>query len=64
MKYVHTLLFDWPIAITPVKEEQNLEEVDAEALFLMCTHCQHAFSTPAVTAKRHYVDEWPFKEIP
>ena len=69
MRYVHTLLFDcpqckFPIAISLIKEQQNLEEIDAETLFIMCSHCQHAFSTLAITAKRHYVDEWPFKNLP
>lgn len=48
MGYVHTLLFDCPecklpIAISLIKEEQTLEEIDAETLSIMCTHCQHVF---------------------
>jgi hypothetical protein len=69
MRYVHTLLFDCPqrklpIAISLISEQGNLEDIHAEALLIKCRNCENSAQVVAVTAKRHYVDEWPFKEWP
>lgn len=53
-----------PIAISLINQESNLEDIDAETVSIKCVHCQHSEQTPAVTAKRHYVDEWPFEDLP
>jgi hypothetical protein len=68
-RYVHTLLFDcaqckMPIAISLISEQGNLEDIDAETLHIKCKNCEKSAQVVAVTAKRHYVDEWPFKEWP
>ncbi|MGB7729347.1 MAG: hypothetical protein WBL50_15050 [Candidatus Acidiferrum sp.] len=63
-RFVHTLLFvcpecNLPVAISRVSEEKNFEGVDAEQLQLRCSYCEKVSDTTAVTAKRHYVVEWP-----
>ena len=62
-RYVHILLFvcpecNFPVAISHVSNEKNLEGVDAERLDLTCSYCKASFNATIVTAKRHYVEEW------
>ncbi len=62
-RFVHTLLFacpecNLPVAISRVSNEKNLEGVDAEQLQLRCSYCEKVSDATAVTAKRHYVEEW------
>jgi hypothetical protein len=53
MRYVHTLLFDcprckFPIAISLIKEEQNLEEIDVETL-----HTVYSLPARILDGRRH-----------
>ncbi len=63
MRYVHVLLFacpdcNLPVSISRVSNEKNLETVDAERLRIECSYCDKSCDVTAVTAKRHYVEEW------
>jgi uncharacterized protein YlaI len=63
-QYVHTLLFvcpecKSPVAINRVTKEKNLEMVDAARLRIKCSFCGKSSDVIAVTAKRHYLEEWP-----
>jgi hypothetical protein len=68
-KYVHTLLFacpncKLPIAISQIREEGNVEDVDSIPLKIKCTHCEKSSNVIAASAKNHYVDAWPFEDWP
>jgi hypothetical protein len=68
-RYVHVLLFacpncEGPIAISRVSDQRNLELIDEARLMLRCVHCEKACEAIAVTAKRHYVDDWPLEDRP
>lgn len=63
-RFVHTLLFacpecNLPVAISRISKEKNLEGVDAEKLHIRCSYCEKVSDITAVTAKKHYVEEWP-----
>jgi hypothetical protein len=63
-RFVHTLLFacpecNLPVAISRVSKEKNFEGVDAENLRIRCSYCETVSDTTAVTAKKHYVEDWP-----
>ena len=63
-KYAHMLLFacpecNLPVAISRVSNEKNLERVDAESLHIICGYCGNSSDVTAVTAKAHFVEEWP-----
>jgi hypothetical protein len=63
VRYVHILLFacpdcNLPISISRFSNEKNLETVDAEQLDITCSYCEKSSNVTAVTAKRHYVEEW------
>jgi hypothetical protein len=65
-RFVHVLLFvcpdcNLPVAISRVSSERNLETVDAvdaERLHIACGYCDRSSDVTAVTAKRHYVEQW------
>jgi endogenous inhibitor of DNA gyrase (YacG/DUF329 family) len=62
-RFVHTLLFACPecgspVAINRVTNEKKLEIVDAERLRIKCSFCNKSSDVIAVTAKRHYLEEW------
>ncbi|MGB7729348.1 MAG: hypothetical protein WBL50_15055 [Candidatus Acidiferrum sp.] len=62
-RFVHTLLFvcpecSSPVAISRVTKEKNFELVDAERLSIKCSFCEKSSDVIAVTAKRHYLEEW------
>jgi hypothetical protein len=62
-RFVHTLLFacpdcNLPVAISRVSNAKNLETVDAERPQIKCSYCDKLSDVIAVTAKRHYVEEW------
>ena len=63
-RFVHTLLFvcpecSSPVAISRVTQGRDLEIVDEERLRIKCSLCTTSFDVIAVTAKRHYLEEWP-----
>jgi len=63
-KYVHLLLFGCPECSSPVanfrvRDEKNLEGVEAELVRIRCSYCDKSSDVIAVTAKRHYVAGWP-----
>jgi len=63
-KYVHILLFvcpacNLPVAISRVSDERNAEAIDVERLHITCSYCDKSLNVSAVTAKKHYVEEWP-----
>jgi len=63
-RYVHILLFvcpdcDHPIAISHISEKRNFEDIDAESLRIFCSYCYNFSNVTAVTAKKHYVEDWP-----
>jgi hypothetical protein len=62
-RYIHVLLFvcpdcNLPVSISRVSNEKNLETVDAERLHITCSYCDSSADVTAVTAKRHYVEDW------
>ncbi len=62
-RYVHILLFvcrdcGQPIAISHISEERNFEAIDAEFLRIFCSYCYNFSNVTAVTAKKHYVEDW------
>ncbi|MGC2767582.1 MAG: hypothetical protein WB607_18890, partial [Candidatus Acidiferrum sp.] len=62
-RYIHILLFvcpdcNLPVSISRVSNEKNLETVDAERLHITCSYCDRSSDVTAVTAKRHYVEDW------
>jgi hypothetical protein len=64
-RHAHTLLFacpncQLPLAITRMSKDKNCDDVDAELLRLKCSFCGKSSDVRAVTAKRHYVEDWPF----
>jgi hypothetical protein len=66
IRFVHTLLFacpdcNLPVAINRVTEERSLETVDAERLCITCSYCEKSSDVIAVTAKRHYMEEWTYE---
>jgi hypothetical protein len=63
-RYVHVLLFvcpecGLPVVISRVSAEKNSEDVDAQRLHITCSYCDPSFNVTAVTAKKHYVENWP-----
>jgi hypothetical protein len=63
LRYAHILLFacpdcNLPVSISRVSNEKNLETVEAERLHIKCSYCERSSEVTAVTAKRHYVEEW------
>ena len=68
-RYVHTLLFSCPncklpIAIARISQDGNLEPVDDERHKIMCLYCKNSAVTIAAKAKMHWVDAWPFENLP
>jgi uncharacterized protein YbaR (Trm112 family) len=64
MRYVHILLFacpgcNLPVVIDRVTEAVNTESVETGAIRLVCNYCGLASGASAVTAKKHFVEEWP-----
>ncbi len=62
-RYVHILLFicpdcNLPVAISRVSKKKTLEVVDAECLHITCSYCGKSSDVIAVTARRHFVQEW------
>jgi aspartate carbamoyltransferase regulatory subunit len=62
-RFVHVLLFscpdcNLPVSISRISNEKNLETVDAEHLHIRCSYCDKISDVAAITAKRHYVEEW------
>jgi len=63
LRFAHMLLFACPDCRTPIvagllSGTGNLEDIDADYFLLQCGHCQESFHLPALSAKRHYVEEW------
>ena len=63
LRFAHTLLFACPDCCSPIVAglltvTRNLEDVDGHYFLLQCHQCKGAFSLPAFSAKRHYVEEW------
>jgi hypothetical protein len=63
IRTVHVLLFicpdcNLPVAISRVSNERSLETVDAERFHITCSYCEKSSDVTAVTAKRHYVEDW------
>lgn len=66
-QYAHSLLFacpncQFPIVIGCLSIRRNLEGIDAENFAATCASCRRSYNLPGVTAKKHYVDEWPYAE--
>ena len=62
-RYVHILLFmcpecNLPVAISRVSNEKTLEVIDAECLRITCSYCEAVSDVIAVTAKKHFVEDW------
>jgi len=67
IQYAHSLLFACPnckspIVIGSLSEQKNLENIDAVDFAATCAYCRHSFNIPAIHAKKHYVEEWPYQE--
>jgi hypothetical protein len=63
MRYAHTILLvcpdcNLPVAITRVSPDKSFEDIDREPLRLKCSFCQKESTVLAISAKRHYVEEW------
>lgn len=61
--YAHTLVFacpdcNQPIAVSHLTEERNLESVDGQMLYILCSHCNSSAEVLGATAKRHLVQRW------
>ena len=64
MQYAHSLLFvctncKSPIVVGCLSAQKTLESVDELNFAATCAYCKYSFNLPAVTAKKHYVEEWP-----
>jgi aspartate carbamoyltransferase regulatory subunit len=62
-RFAHTLLFvcpdcHLPISISRISSEKSMESVDGEVLKVKCSYCEQTTVMSAVTAKKHYVEEW------
>jgi RNase P subunit RPR2 len=67
MQFAHSFLFvcpncKFPIVIGCLSAERNLEGTDAAHFAMTCASCRHSFNLPALSAKKHYVEEWPHQE--
>ena len=67
-RYVHTLLFSCPncklpVAVTHIREQGNIEALQGYVT-VRCSHCSHRSDVLAATAKRHWVEDWPYQEMP
>jgi len=69
MRYVHMLLFSCPncklpMAVARISKDQSLEPVDGERQKLICLFCEESADIIAADAKTHWVDKWPFENLP
>jgi hypothetical protein len=69
MRYVHTLLFSCPncklpIAAARISKDESLEPVDGERQKLICLYCEESADIIATDVKMHWVDKWPFENLP
>ena len=63
VQYVHILLFMCPecylpVVISRVSREKTLEVLDAESLQITCSYCCKVSDVSAVTARKHFVEDW------
>ena len=69
-RYVHTLLLScpnckFPMAVVRLSKDENLEPVDGERQKLICLYCEESADIiAAADAKMHWVDKWPFENLP
>jgi len=69
MRFAHTLLFacpdcNLPVAVSRISDEKNLEEIDSQLVKLKCECCEKLVHVPAITAKEHWVSDWPLVTAP
>jgi hypothetical protein len=69
MRYVQTLLFSCPscklpIAVARISKDESLEPVDGERQKFICLYCEESADIIAADAKMHWVDKWPFENLP
>ena len=69
MRYVHTLLFSCPscklpIAVARVSKDESLEPADGERQKPIGLYCEESADIIAADAKMHWVDKWPFENLP
>ena len=54
-----------PIAVARVSKDGSLEPVDGERQKLKCLYCEESADIiAAADAKMHWVDKWPFENLP
>src|SRR5215469_4541041 len=66
-QFAHSLLFVCPNCKSPIfigclSIKRNIEDIDDEHFAVSCATCKHSFNMPALAAKKHYVDEWPYQQ--
>ena len=54
----------WGERDSPKGDQGNLEPIDETRITIKCAYCQKSVEVISVTAKRHYVDEWPYENWP
>lgn len=62
-EFVHVLLFECeqcgcPVTSALTADARNPDEVDGRTFTLRCHNCDWSGTALAVTAKRHWVDDW------
>ena len=69
MRYVHMLLLSCPncklpMAVVRLSTDESLEPVDGERQKLKCLYCEESADIIAADTKMHWVDKWPFENLP